>query len=43
MKEQIIEMIKEQIEELRNEGLKEDSIAIQCLKELTINIAKLHS
>lgn len=41
MKEQIIEMIQEQIEELRNEGLKEDSIAIQCLKELITKIFKI--
>lgn len=41
MKEQIIEMIQEEIDNLRNEGLKENSIAIQCLKELITKIFKL--
>lgn len=41
MKEQVIEMIQDKIKELRNEGLKEESIAIQCLKELIVNISKL--
>lgn len=41
MKEQVIEMIQDKIKELRNEGLKEDSITIQCLKELIVNISKL--
>lgn len=41
MKEQIIEMIQEEIENLRNEGLRENSIAIQSLKELITKIFKL--
>lgn len=41
MKYKIIEMIKNEIENLRNEGLKEDSIAIQCLKELITKISKI--
>lgn len=41
MKEQIIEMIQNEIENLRNEGLKEDSISIQSLKGLIIEIIKI--
>lgn len=43
MKEQVIEMIQEEIENLRNEGLKETSIAIQSLKELMTKIYKIYS
>ena len=43
MKEQILEMIQEEIEYLRNEGLKETSIAIQSLKELMTKIYKIYS
>lgn len=41
MKEEIIEMIQNEIENLRNEGLKEDSISIQTLKELITKISKI--
>lgn len=41
MKEEIIEMIQNEIENLRNEGLKEDSISIQALKELITKISKI--
>lgn len=41
MKEEIIEMIQNEIENLRNECLKEDSISIQTLKELITKISKI--
>lgn len=41
MKEQILEMIQEEIEYLRNEGLREDCISIQTLKELITKISKI--
>lgn len=43
MKEQVIAMILEQISVLRDNDVEESNIAIQCFKQLIVNISNLQS